>query len=127
MTGHLDEALKALLTAALPGVFAGPSPVTIALSGESFEVDPLSADGMANEPRPEDRTDLLSFDPGQPAGPYRLTQPPYPGPRRVYLTTSSSDRIPLRDSEVIPDELDSRSFTLALRSGRDLAGITGVL
>ena len=127
MTGTLDEALHNLITTALPGLFAGPGPVTLGISSDLFEIDPRSADAMASEPRPEDRTDTLAFDPGKPAGPYSLSQPPYPGPRRVYLMTGGGDRIPLRESEVIPDAVDSRVFTLALRPGRDLAAVTGVL
>lgn len=127
MIGNLDNALRALITTALPELFSGPAAVTLTISGDLFEVDPGSADAMASEPRPEDRTDALAFDPGIPAGPYSLTQSPYPGPRRVYLTTGDGDRIPLRDSEVVVDDVDSRLFTLALRPGRDLSVVKGVL
>ena len=127
MIGHLDEALRALIAAALPELFTGPAAVTLTISRDRFEVDPDSADAMASEPRPEDRTDTLAFDPGVPAGPYSLTQSPYPGPRRVYLTTGDGDRMPLRDSEVVVDGVDSRIFTLALRPGRDLSVVNGVL
>lgn len=127
MIENLDNALRALITTALPELFSGPAAVTLAISGGLFEVDPKSADAMASEPRPEDRTDTLVFDPAIPAGPYSLTQSPYPGPRRVYLTTGDGDRTPLRESEVVVDEVDSRIFTLALRPGRDLSGVNGVL
>ena len=127
MTGKLDEVLKTLITTGLPGLFSGPAPVKITVSSDLFEIDPRSADTLAGEPRPEDRTDAFPFDPGNPAGPYNLTQSPYPGPRRVYLTTTSVDRIPVSENEVILDEVDSRRFTLALRPGRELTGITGVL
>jgi hypothetical protein len=127
MIGNLDEALRALITAALPELFSGPAAVTLTISGDLFEVDPNPADAMASEPRPEDRTDTLAFDPGIPAGPYSLTQSPYPGPRRVYLTTGDGDRISLRESEVVVDEANSRIFRLALRPGRDLSVVNGVV
>jgi hypothetical protein len=127
MIGKLGEALRALITTALPELFSGPAAVTLTISADLFEVDPKSADVMASEPRPEDRTDTLAFDPGNPAGPYSLTQSPYPGPRRVYLTTDDGDRIPLRDNEVVVDEVNSRTFTLALRPGRDVSVVNGVL
>src|SRR5262245_59688875 len=125
MIGHLDEALRALITTALPELFSGPAAVTLKISGDLFEIDPNAADAMASEPRSEDRTDTLAFDPGSPAGPYSLTQSPYPGPRRVYLTTGDGDRIPLRESEVVVDEVNSRMFRLALRPGRDLSAVNG--
>jgi len=127
MIGNLGEALRGLITTALPELFSGPAAVTLSISGDLFEIDPNAADAMASEPRPEDRTDVLAFDPNAPAGPYSLTQSPYPGPRRVYLTTGDGDRIPLRENEVVVDEVDSRVFRLALRPGRDLSVVDGVL
>jgi hypothetical protein len=128
MTGNLDTVVKDLLQAALPGLFGGTDPpVKLTIFNVQFEVDPQSADAMASKPRPEDCTDDFPFDLNNPAGPYTLTQPPYPGPRRVYMTTDFlHDRIPLRDSEVLWDEVDSRKFSLALRPTRELANITGV-
>jgi hypothetical protein len=126
MTGNLDQALQTLITTALPGLFSGDAAVKLAITSDRFEVDPLATDAMASKPRPDDRTDDFGFDPDHPAGPYTLTQPPYPGPRRIYLTTSNADRIALQEREVIPDEVDARIFTLALRPNRELAGVTGV-
>lgn len=126
MTGNLVEALQTLIATALPGLFSGDGAVTPTIAGDRFEIDPLTADALAGEPRPDDRTDDFAFDPDHPAGPYTLSQPPYPGPRRVYLTTGNADRIDLQAKEVIPDETDARVFTLALRPDRELAGITGV-
>jgi hypothetical protein len=124
MTGNLVEALRTLITTALPGLFSGERAVALTITGDRFEIDPLSADTMAGEPRPDDRTDAFDFDPEHPAGPYTLSQPPYPGPRRVYLAAGNGDRIDLPAREVIPDEADARVFTLALRPDRELAGIT---
>ena len=128
MTGNLDEALKTLITEALPGLLGGTPPaVELDSSSDLFEVDPESAHAAASEPRPDDRTDEFPFDPDNPAGPYTLSQPPYPGPRRVRLTTEGGDRIPLRESEVIWDEVDPRVFMLDLRPTRYLSGAIGVL
>ncbi len=127
MTGNLAEALKTLITEALPGLFAGDSPpVQLTISSDLFEVDPQSGDAATGEPRPDDRTDDLSFDPNNPDGPYTLTQPPYPGPKRVRLTTELGDRIPLREDEIIWDEADSRVFALKPRPNRELSEVTGV-
>ena len=130
MTGNLDETLDTLITEALPGLLVGvppdPPPVELTISSDLLEVDPDSADAMASEPRPDDRTDSFTFNPQNPAGPYTLTQPPYPGPRRVRLTTDIGDRISLRDGEVTWDEQDSRIFTLDLRPTRELTDITGL-
>ena len=111
MTGNLDEALEELIVEALPGLFGGASPaVELEISSDLFEIDPASTDAAASEPRPDDRTDEFPFDPDNPAGPYTLSQPPYPGPRRVRLATDSGDRVALRESEVIWDEIDPRVF-----------------
>jgi len=127
MTGNLDLAIKALLVQALPALFGGAAPaVQAAVTGDLFEVDPHSADPVASEPRPDDRTDDLPFDPAQPQGPYLLTQEPDPGPRRVRLTSALGDRIALSDGEVAWDANDARRFTLALRPDRGLQGIDGV-
>lgn len=140
MTGNLDEAIKTLLTRALPALLGGATPV-VALSVQSdrFGVDPNSADAIASEPRPDDQVEQFSFNPAgiifNPADPaydpnalptFTLSKPPYPGPRRVRLLTSAGDRIPLRENEVVWDELETRRFTLALSPSRDLAGVNGV-
>ena len=127
MTGKLDEALKALMAEALPSLFAGATPpVQLTIASDRFEVDPESADATASEPRPDNRLDNFPFDSDNPAGPYTLTQSPYPGPRRVRLITEIGDSVALRESEVIWDEVDSRRFTLALRPSRELTGIASV-
>lgn len=127
MTGNLDVALETLIREALPGLFGGDPPlVELDVSSGAFEIDPESADVVAGEPRQGDRRDNFPFDPDNPQGPYTLTQPPYPGPRHVRLTTDLGDRIPLSRGEVLWDEVDSRVFTLDLRPHRELADITGV-
>lgn len=129
MIGDLAEALEALLTGSLPGLFGDQASglVSLSISGGSLEVDQRqSADATASEPRPEDRVDILAFDPATPAGPYTLTQPPYPGPRRVWLVTRTNERIPLVPSEVTWDRTNALSFSLALRSQRAVSAVTGV-
>jgi hypothetical protein len=127
MTGNLDQALEALAREALPGLLGGDTPpVQMIISSLSLEVDPESADATASSPRPDDRTDNFPLDPNNPAGPYTLTQPPYPGPRRVRLTTDTGDRVALRQEEVTWDVTDVRLFTLNLGPARDLTTVTGV-
>lgn len=121
MIGELPEVLETLLTGSLPGLFGGPDGGTVSLSviGGPLEIDrEQSVDATASEPRPEDREDTFAFDPDSPAGPFTLTQPPYPGPRRVWLLTGGGDRISLGSSEVIWDRTDTRNFSLPCgRSG----------
>ncbi len=125
--GNLGEVIETLLVTALPGLFGGaPPPVGLSIHADAFEVDPLSADQLASEPRPDDRTDEFPFDPADPPAPFTLTQPPYLGPRRVRLTTALGDRIPLQENEVLWDETDPRVFSLDLRPSRDLSGVDGV-
>jgi hypothetical protein len=127
MTGGLPQALETLLTANLPGLFDGEEAVGLTVGGDLLEIDQeQSADATASEPRPDDRVDDLEFEPGDPAGPYTLTQPPYPGPRRVWLITESDARIPLRPDEVVWDRTDARSFSLVLRPQRDVSAVTGI-
>src|SRR5215213_8061774 len=126
MAGGLPEALETLLTGSLPGLFDGEA-VGLSVGGGVLEIDQeQSADATASEPRPDDRVDELGFDPEDPEGPYTLTQPPYPGPRRVWLITGSGDRLPLRPEEVIWDRTDARAFSLALRPQRDVSAVTGL-
>jgi hypothetical protein len=129
MTGGLPEALETLLTSSLPGLFGDENggAVGLTVGGGLLEIDQeQSADATASEPRPDDRVDDLEFDPDNPAGPYTLTQPPYPGPRRVWLVAGADYRIPLRPEEVIWDRTDARSFSLALRPQRDVSAVTGI-
>jgi len=126
MPGSLPDALETLLTTSLPGLFGGGA-VGLSVGGGLLEIDhEQSADATASEPRPDDRVDDLEFDPQDPAGPYTLTQPPYPGPRRVWLVTGADDRITLRPKEVIWDRTDARVFSLALRPQRDVSAVTGI-
>lgn len=126
MTGGLPNALETLLTTSLPGLFGGGA-VGLSVVGGLLEIDQeQSADATASEPRPDDRVDDLGFDPEDPAGPYTLTQPPYPGPRRVWLVTGAADRLPLRSEEVVWDRTDARIFSLALRPQRDVSAVTGI-
>jgi hypothetical protein len=127
MFGNLPTALRALLVEALPDLLGGATPpIKISVTGDAFEIDTGDADPDASAPRPDDRTDNLPFNAGSPAGPYRLSQPPYPGPRRVSLVTSSGERRSLREDEVAFNTTDPRTFLLNLRPWRDLTGITGV-
>jgi hypothetical protein len=129
MTGGLPEALETLLTTSLPGLFDDENGGAVGLTvGDGLlEIDQeQSADATASEPRPDDSMDDLGFDPEDPAGPYTLSQPPYPGPRRVWLVTDSDCRLPLRPEEVVWDRTDARVFTLALRPQRDVSAFTGV-
>ena len=101
MTGNLDQALRALIVDALPGLFGGElPPVQLEVVGQRFTVDPESADAAASEPRPDDRRDEFPYNPEAPAGPYTLTQPPYPGPRRVRLAADGGGHLTLREDEV---------------------------
>jgi len=126
MTSGLPEALETLLTDSLPGLFDGEA-VGLTVGGGLLEIDQeQSADATASEPRPDDRVDDLEFEPEDPAGPYTLTQPPYPGPRRVWLVTGADDRITLRPEEVIWDRTDARVFSLALRPQRDVSAVTAI-
>jgi hypothetical protein len=126
MTEGIDNALRLLLVDALPGLFGGASPaVRFALVGDLLTIDPQSIDAEAGAPTPDDRVDLFALD-ADPAAHYTLTQPPYPGPRRVRLTTDAGDALALRADEVAWDAVDQRVFQLRLRPSRDLTGMTGV-
>ena len=128
MVGNLETVLSNLLKTALPGLFGGtPPPVQLTIAEDLFQVDPESADAIAGEPRPDDRTDVLSFDSNQPIGLYSLSQTPYPGPRRVRLGLAGGDRVALREDEVRWDPVNPQQFTLNLRPTRSLTGVTQVL
>lgn len=127
MTGQLDEALLALLRAALPTLLGGATPaVQAAVVPAAFTIDPASADAEAGQPRTDSATDLLPFVPATPAGPYLLSRPPDTSLRKLRLTNADGDLFALQDAEVQWDRLEPRRFTLALKPGRELAGITGV-
>ena len=119
MTGNLGQALQNLVADTLPGLFVGAPPlVQMEIAEASFEVLPTVGDAAAGEPRSDDRVDNLAFDPNSPAGPYTLSMPPYPGPRRVRMTTASGDRIPLHEEEVVWDLLNSQEFNRAIQDMR---------
>jgi hypothetical protein len=125
MTGNLATAIATLMQTALPTLFSGDPPsVQLSIVSEGFDISPEVKESLASEPRPDDRTDTLAFDPNSPEGPYTLTQPPYTGPRRVWLVTAVGDRRALRNDEVIWDPLESRQFSLALSANRDLSNVT---
>jgi hypothetical protein len=127
MTGNLEQAVHDLLAASLPALFGGTTPaVALAFVTSPYTLDPRSADAEAGEPKVDDQLDRLAFDPNHPAGPYALVKPPVAGARRVWLTTSAGDRIPLADAEVVWDAHDLRAFTLAPRASRDLSIFDGV-
>jgi hypothetical protein len=127
MLGRLDESLRQLLIDSLPTLFGGAAPaVQVTTVDELFVVDPQSAEAEAGDPRVDDQIDQLPFDPAAPAGPYTLTKPPLPGPRRYRLTSALGDRVPLTDGEVLPSPEDSRVFRLQPRPDRELGGFNGL-
>ncbi len=127
MLSSLETALQNLIESALPDLFGGENaPVSWNIANRQFQVDKNSLEPAAGEPRTDDRVDSLLFNAATPAGPYTLTQPPSPGPRRISLVTGSGDRIPLREEEVVWNSTAPREFTLALRPSRDVTGITNV-
>jgi hypothetical protein len=128
MTGNLDEAISTLLQTALPALFGGaPALVSLSVSGDRFTVDKTSAEGTVSDARPDDRYDAFAFDPNNPPASLSLTQPPYPGPKRFWLTTNAGDRITLKTSEIIWDPADNTVFSLALEPYRDLSDVSGLL
>lgn len=127
MIGNVEGALRALLVEALPELFGGTAPkVQLTVTSESLELDPTSAEAIAGEPRPDERVDVLAFDPAKPQGPYTLAQPPYEGPRRIRLRTKRGDALTLKESEVAWDAEQPRVFQLALRPERDVADMASV-
>jgi hypothetical protein len=118
----LENAIVALLKNAFPALFTGTTPATVTFPNDTWDFDPLSADPVAGEPGPEDAVDDLAFNPSTPAGPYTLTRPPYPGPKRVYLRSATGDLVALSNTEIIWDPLNAASFTFAPRPGREVSG-----
>jgi hypothetical protein len=123
----LRDAFTALLRDAYPTVFGGADPpVEAGFQAEEWTWDPSSADATAGQPAQDDARDVLAFDPDDAEGPYALSRPPYPGPRRVYLRTPDGDRLVLGAEEVRWDPADARAFTLHPRPVRVLAGYEAV-
>jgi hypothetical protein len=118
MTVNLSNAISTLITDSLPGLFGGKTPpVTLTVQNELLEIDPLSADAAAGEPRPDSRTDNIAIREDRRT--YRLTQSPYPGAKRVRLRTRDGAYTTLRADEVVWDAEEPRRFALALRPNRD--------
>ncbi|HTT38629.1 MAG TPA: hypothetical protein VMH32_13280 [Burkholderiales bacterium] len=118
----LEDAIVALLKSAFPALFTGEGAATVTFPADTWDFDPLSADPVAGEPGPEDAVDDLAFDPSHPAGPYTLTRPPYPGPKRVYLRSAAGELVALSSAELTWDPANPASFTFAPRPGRDVTG-----
>ena len=118
----LETAITELLKSALPALFTGASAATASFPLNSWEFDPLSADPVAGQPGPEDAVDDLPFNPAAPAGPYTLTRPPYPGPKRVYLRSAAGELVALGNGEVAWNHANPAAFSLTPRAGRDLSG-----
>jgi hypothetical protein len=130
MIGNLASALTELIETALPGLFTGQGKIGLQITGDLLEIDPYSTEVGASEPRQDDRIDRIEIGgPEAVAGPHSLSQPPYPGPRRVRLEVHSGDLVdyvPLRDDEVLWDQLDPQQFTLALRPHHALDDVRAV-
>lgn len=118
----LQSAITSLLQSSLPALFSGAGAVGVAFGSDSWTFDPLSADPVAGEPGPEDAVDRLAFDPASPAGPYALTRPPYPGPKRVYLRSPAGDLIAVSATELSWNPANPASFGFQPRPGRELDG-----
>ena len=120
MPASITAALNDLLVKSLPDLFGGATPaVKIAVTEGEFDVDATYAEVSVSDPRPDDRTEELPFDPANPTGPYTLAQPPAAGPRRVSLATATGERAALGEDEIVWDGADPRKFTLKLRPSRD--------
>lgn len=127
MLVSLQNTLVALARTALPDVYDGsPAPAALAFTAYDYAFDPASVDPVAGQPMTDDAVDVLGFDPAAPAGPYRLSRPPYPTARRVYLGSPDHDRQPLTAGEVQWDPDDPQGFRLAPRPARSLAAFDRV-
>jgi hypothetical protein len=123
----LQTAFRDFLQAGLPTLFGGETPtVTVDFPAYEWHFDASSADATAGEPAQDDARDHFAFDPASPEGPYILSRPPYPGPRRVYLRSSAGDRLALTASETRWDADDVRSLTLVPKPSRELSGFDQV-
>ena len=122
----LEAAIRSLLESALPALFTGASAVQLAFGDDAWTFDAASADPVAGEPGPEDAVDQLAFNPDAPAGPYTLTRPPYPGPKRVYLRSAAGELVAVSPKELTWSTADPASFSFQPRPGRDVSGFTGL-
>ncbi len=122
----LEQAIAALLRDAVPALFAGDGAVALGFEGRRWSFAAVSADPVAGEPGPEDAVDRLPFDPVAPGGPYDLTRPPYPGPRRVALLSAAGGRATLVPAELQWDPLVAGRFEIAPRPGRVVDGFDTV-
>ena len=118
----LQNAVAELLTTAFPALFTGAGAVTLDYSLDNWAFDAASADPVAGEPGPEDAVDAVAFDPAAPSGPYALTRPPYPGPKRVYLRSAAGELVALLPAELLWNPANAAAFTLQPRPGRVLTG-----
>ena len=127
MPDPLADALRTLIVDALPGLCGGADPpLQVGVTSGALDLDPLDDEAGTTDPRPDDGFDELPFDPAHPLGPYQLSRPPYPGPRRVRLVTADGDRVALTDAEVTWDPTDAVRFSLRPRPDRDLTAVSGV-
>jgi hypothetical protein len=123
---ELDVALLDLLRASLPGLFGGATPVVRAsVVSDALQLDGQPPEPAVGDPRPADQLDRLTFDATKPHGPWQLTRPPYPGPRRVRLLAPAGP-VSLPEAEIAWDRADPRSLTLNLKPGRDVSAVTHV-
>ncbi|WP_291992484.1 hypothetical protein [Candidatus Accumulibacter sp. ACC003] len=120
----LENAIDALLKSALPSLFTGSGAAVATFSADHWDFDRLSADPIAGEAGPEDAIDELTFDAAAPAGPHSLTRPPYHGPKRVYLRSTSGELVALRGAEVVWDAADPAAFSVVPATGRVLSDYT---
>jgi hypothetical protein len=127
MPDALENALRDLLVEGLPGLFGGATPaVEMSVASDVLVFDARSSEATAGQPRPDDRLDSFPFDPADPEGPYVLTAPPYPGPRRVRLRSGAGAVATLGGVELAWDPVDPRRLRLQLRPGRDVSGFSSL-
>jgi hypothetical protein len=123
---ELDVALSSLLQASLPGLFGGSKPIAgLRVASDASEITGRESETAVSAPRPTDQLDSFAFEKTKPRGPFTLTRPPYPGPRRVRLR-SPDGVVALADSELAWDPVNPQILTLNLRASRDLAAVTAV-
>ena len=126
MIGTLIAEMRNLLETNLPAFFNGGSTVSLTISSRHYDVDKDTADAVLTEPQPLDRVDIFAYDSDSPPASFTLTQPPYPGPVRVYLTTDLGDRIVLTADEVVWDTENIQQFSLQPAAHHNLAEVTGI-